>query len=204
LEQYDEAQVTSLAWSFLRSNTTGTLRFGENMQDINYVIAHDGFLIMPAMVAMLQPCNTIMYVPDYSNDCMEMHVSLQQFQEDESTGAYADRWRVYHGEPRDVQWAKVAIDAARFRDMFVDGEGMQESNPLSEVESKLCKQINKEFSDSLKACCLAKTNVTIDAPLVVGIDSLGIDVRAQFGIVRIPAEQLFQTSDDVLKLLKTY
>ena len=59
------------------------------------------------------------------------------------------------------------------------------------------------FLSALK-CCLAKTNVTIDAPLVVGIDSLGIDVRAQFGIVRIPTEQLFKTSDDVLKLLKTY
>ena len=65
VEEYNEQEVARVAWAFLRSNSTCTLRFGENMQDMSYVIAPSGELVISAMVAMLQPCDTIMYVPDY-------------------------------------------------------------------------------------------------------------------------------------------
>ena len=79
MEEYNEQEVARTAWGFLRSNSTCTLRFGENMQDMAYVIAPSGELVISAMVAMLQPCDNIMYVPDYGDDCMEMHVSLNNF-----------------------------------------------------------------------------------------------------------------------------
>ena len=102
------------AWAFLRSNTTATVSFGEYTHDVSYIICPTGELVIPAMVAMLQPCDTIMFVPEYSNDCMEMHVSLRQFFDTGEDGLLADRWNVYHGESPDVQWALVDIDAARF------------------------------------------------------------------------------------------
>ncbi len=47
-----------------------------------------------------------------------------------------------------------------------------------------------------------KTNVDVSDPFVVGVDSLGIDVRAPFGIVRIQADTPFTSSEDVLSIFQ--
>lgn len=196
MDAYDEQQMSDAAWHFLRSNTTASLTFGENTVDVSYVILPDGRLVVPAMVAMLQPCDIVMYVPEYINDCMEMHVSLIQFEEVGEDGGFADRWRVYHGEPPDTQWAFVDIDAARFHELFIDGETLCRLNPLAEQEPSICQTLNAE-QDVLRAVCKEKTNVEIQSPFAVGIDPLGVDVRAPFGIVRVPADTLFGTEEDV-------
>jgi len=48
--------------------------------------------------------------------------------------------------------------------------------------------------------CFAKTKVEVEEPVVVGVDSLGLDVRATFGIVRVPFDTPMQSSDDVLAM----
>ncbi len=199
MDEYNEQEVAIAAWGFLRSNSTCTLRFGENMQDMSYVIAPSGELVISAMVAMLQPCDTIMYVPGYGEDCMEMHVSLEQFDEHGSDGFLADRWQVYHGEPPDMQWAKVHIDAARFHEMFIDGEYLQQTNELSEDEPSICKTLNQTNIDAVKQRCLEVTSVEVHEPIVVGVDSNGIDIRATFGIVRFPFDAPASSVDEVLK-----
>ena len=192
-----EKLMAESAWKFLRSNTTATIKFGEHTRDISYVISKTGELIIPAMVAMLQPCDTIMFVPEYSEGCMEMHVSLRQFIETGDDGLLADRWNVYHGDSPEVQWARVTIDAARFHEMFIDGESLCRENILAEVEGALCKELNAECKEKVRALCVAKTLVTIEDPVVVGVDQFGIDVRAAFGIVRVPADSVLTSADDV-------
>jgi len=198
LEPFDEEQVTDAAWTFLRSNTTATLKFGEHMHEVSYVIANDGLLVIPAMVAMLQLCDTVMYVPEYGEDCMEMQVSLQEFKPEGSFGLLADRWEVYHGTPPDVQWASVEIDAARFHDMFVDGECLQRQNPLSHLEASMCKELNDNHRTNVKQTCVAIAKIDVISPVVVGVDPLGLDVRATFGIVRIPSSMPLASLDDVV------
>lgn len=138
-----------------------------------------------------------MYVPDYSEDCMEIHVSLHKFDDSGKGGLLSDRWNVYHGDSPDVQWALVDIDAARFHEMFIDGEGLCRENPLAEFENSICKQIN-ENTEYIRGLCLSKTNVDVTDPVVVGVDPLGIDVRAPFGIVRIIADSAFTSAHDLL------
>jgi hypothetical protein len=197
VEPFEEAKLTDAAWAFLRGNTTATIKFGEHTNDVSYVVCPNGKLVIPVMIAMLQPCDTIMYVPEYAEDCMEMHVSLQQFIDSGEDGLLSDRWNVYHGDSPDVQWALVDIDAARFHEMFIDGEGLCRPNPLADAEHSLCKQIN-ENKEVLRTACHAKTNVDVTDPVVVGVDPLGLDIRAPFGIVRVPTETPFVTTDDVL------
>lgn len=197
MESFDEKQIADSAWEFLRSNTTATLKFGEHTHDLSYVVAPTGELIIPVMVAMLQPCDLVMFVPEYCDNCMEMHVSLEQFLPTGEQGMLADRWNVYHGESPDVQWALVAIDMARFHEMFIDGESLCRENPLSEEEHGLCKQLNAHSKEAVQRMCVQKTNVEVADPVIVGIDPLGVDVRASFGIVRIPASEPFASVDDV-------
>ncbi|MBC8202118.1 MAG: hypothetical protein H8E86_08730 [Planctomycetes bacterium] len=197
MEPFEEDKITDAAWAFLRGNTTATIKFGEHTNDVSYVICPSGELVIPAMVAMLQPCDIIMYVPDYSEDCMEIHVSLHKFDDSGKGGLLSDRWNVYHGDSPDVQWALVDIDAARFHEMFIDGEGLCRENPLAEFENSICKQIN-ENTEYIRGLCLSKTNVDVTDPVVVGVDPLGIDVRAPFGIVRIIADSAFTSAHDLL------
>jgi hypothetical protein len=193
----EEKLIAESAWKFLRSNTTATIKFGEHTRDISYAISKTGELIIPAMVAMLQPCDTVMFVPEYSEGCMEMHVSLQQFIATGDDGLLADRWNVYHGDSPEVQWASVIIDAARFHGMFIDGESFCRENILAEIEGALCKELNAECKEKVRALCVAKTLVTVEDPVVVGVDQFGIDVRAAFGIVRVPADSVLTSADDV-------
>lgn len=200
MEPYDEQKAMDEAWKFLRRNTTATLRFGEHLQDVSYVLCHDGGMVIPVMVAMLQPQDMVMYVPEYAEDCMEMHVSLEQFSEEGEGGACVDRWQMYHGEPPDVQWAKVVIDAARFHEMFVDGEGLQRANELAKDETVLCKEANSD-SANLTRVCAKVSNVEVASPTMVGIDPLGIDIRARFGIVRLEPEVPFVGKEQVARFI---
>lgn len=196
MDQYDEQQAADGAWAFLRSNSTASLSFGDNTLNLSYIVIPDGRLVISAMVAMLQPCDTVMYIPQYEDGCMEMHVSLIQFTASGEKGVFADRWQVYHGEPPDTQWAFVEIDAARFHEMFIDGESLRRENPLANTEHAICKTLNKN-QHIVRQVCVAKTNVDVKDPFIVGVDSLGVDIRAPFGIVRISSEVPFTSSDDV-------
>ncbi len=198
MEAFDEQQIADAAWLFLRSNSTATVKWNEHMHDISYVINHEGVLVIPAMVAMLQPSDIVMFVPEYCEDCIEMHVSLQEFKEEGEHASLADRWQVYHGVSPDVQWATLEIDAARFHEAFVDGEQLQRENPLFEIEPALCKVLNENHVEHLVEICKKYTNVAVQDPVVVGVDPLGFDIRASFGIIRVPADSPFTTSDDVI------
>jgi hypothetical protein len=200
MEPYDEQCVVDEAWKFLRGNTTGAIRFGDHVQKVAYVICPDSTMVISAMVAMLQPQDMVMYIPDYAEDCMEMHVTLEQFVEEGEDGQYADRWQVYHGEPPDVQWAKVSIDAVRFHEMFVEGESLMHENVLANHESSLCKQVN-ENTQSLIDACKRHAHVEVESPMMVGVDPLGIDVRARFGIVRVEPAAKFEQASDVLNFV---
>jgi thiol-disulfide isomerase/thioredoxin len=197
VESFDEQHVVDAAWEYLRSNSTATIKFNEHTHDVSYVINHEGVLVIPAMVAMLQPCDIVMFVPEYCEDCIEMHVSLKEFNEEGEYASLADRWQVYHGISPDVQWAMLEIDAARFHEAFIDGEQLQRENPLGELESALCKELNKNHVEHLTEICKKHTNVAVQDPVVVGVDPLGFDIRASFGIIRVPAAIPFATHDDV-------
>jgi len=190
------------AIDFVRGNFTADLRFDEHVQPVKYVVAPaGGRLVMPAMVAMLRALDTVLVIPEdrAEPDTMELMVSLQEFSEREGEHAHlADRWRIYHGEPEDVRWALATIDAARFNGLFIDGEAFALDNPLAAAEPALCKEMNASHVDRLRELCqtrgraclrrstgTADPGISVERPVMVGIDPLGIDVRAAFDIVRV-------------------
>ena len=189
------------AYAFLRGHSTGDLRFDEHVRPIKYVIHPDGRVIAPVMVAMLQAVDVVLFVPEYGDDAMEIQVTMQQFQERGSDGAAADRWRIYHGDPQDVHWAFLTIDAARFGIAVIDGSALTRSNPLAQDESRLCRRMNQEHAEDLKRLCAHYGAMEVERPVMVGIDPLGIDVRALFDVVRVPAMQPMHSADEALEVL---
>jgi hypothetical protein len=175
------------AWAFLRAHTTGELRFDDNLRPLKYVIDGAGRIVAPVMVAMLQSVDTVLFVPECVEHAMEVQVTLEEFQERGEDATAADRWRIYHGEPDDVRWAFARIDAARFETLVIDGEGLTRPNPLAVDESRLCRHMNRERLDDLRRLCIHFGKMSIENPVMVGIDPLGIDVRARFEVLRVPA-----------------
>src|SRR5262245_4594915 len=191
-------EIVDHAYSFLRGHSTGDLRFDEHLRPLKYVIGPDGRLIAPVMVAMLQAVDVVLFVPELQDDAMEVQVTMQQFQERGDDGAAADRWRIYHGEPQDVRWAFFSIDAARFNGSVVDGDALMRPNPLTMHESKICRDMNQNHMDDLRRLCANYAHMEVEQPVMVGVDPLGIDVRARFDVVRVPFLGPASTPDDVV------
>lgn len=194
--------VVDTAYAFLRSHTRADLRFDENMRPIKYVIAPDGRLVAPAMVAMIRSVDTVLFIPEYAEGAMEVQVTLLELDEHGPDGALTDRWRIYHGEPEDVRWAFISIDMARFGEMVIDGLALMRSNPLVKDEARLCKMVNQTPPEQLRQFVARYGPMEVESPRVVGIDSLGLDVRARFDVVRVSATQPMQTAEDAERVVR--
>lgn len=193
--------VVENAYAFLRAHTRADLRFEEHLRPIKYVIAPDGRLVSPVMVAMLDAVDTVLFVPECVEDAMEIMVTLEPFAERGEFGAVADRWRIHHGEPEDVRWAFMHIDVARFAEQVIDGDALMRPNALAEVESRICRHMNDDHTDDLRALCLCFAKIEVEQPVMVAIDPGGIDVRARFDVVRVPSTEPMLTAADARRVL---
>jgi hypothetical protein len=188
------------AYAFLRSHWRGDLRFDEHERAIEYVIAPEGPLVAPVMVAMLRAGDVVLAVPANTDGAMELSVTVEPFEERGADGALADRWRIHHGEPPDVRWARLRIDAARFGESIIDGVALERENPLASVEARLCREINRD-PERIRVLCRLRAGVDVEAPVMVAVDPLGIDVRGRFDVFRVAASRPFESADDVMAQL---
>lgn len=189
------------ALSHLHAWTSADLRFDENIRPVKYVFTPDGRLVAPVMVAMLQATEIVLHIPRADETAMELLVSALEFDENGPEGAFADRWRIFHGDPPDVQWASMTVDLARFHGMVIDGEALQQANPFASVEARLCGELNREHSEQIRSTLIKVLEVDTQDPRVVGIDQRGIDVRARFDVVRLAFDRVLEEGDDILEVI---
>ena len=174
------------ALAFLRSYGRGDLRFGEHIRLVRYALDADGALIMPVMVAMQQEIDTVLFVPEMIDGAMELQLTLDPFEERGDGGALADRWRIHHGEPPDVRWARGLIDAARYDGHVIDGAALMVPNPLHGDESALCRHVNQTHRAALPALCRFAAGIGVDDPVMVAVDPDGALLRGRFDVYRVP------------------
>ncbi|MCH2161571.1 MAG: DUF2470 domain-containing protein [Phycisphaerales bacterium] len=182
------------ALSFLRGHLAGLLRFDEEFIPIKIVVGPCGRIVAPVMVAMLQSVDCVLFLPEEPSEeddaAIQLQVELQQFSEDAPEGALADRWRIYHGDPPDVNWATLEVDAARYGELFLMGEAIQVPNPLHGDEPAICREINADHEAALRAAVIGEAKIELDTPRLVGVDPLGFDVRGLYEVIRIPSPRL--------------
>lgn len=195
------------ALAFLRGHTRADLQFDEHLRSFKYVFGADGRLIAPVMVAMINAVDTVLFIPSNEDGAMEVMVTLEQFDERGSSGGAsgggeaADRWRIYHGEPDDVRWAFMSIDSARFESVVIDGDALQRPNPLAKDEFRICRRMNQDHAEDLSRLCAHFASFNVEKPVMVGIDPMGLDVRARFDIVRVPAIESMSTPEQATRVL---
>jgi hypothetical protein len=190
------------ARAFLRAHLSGTIAFDGEFVPIKVVPTPDGALVAPVMVAMLRTFDNALFLPDEGEDAMHMQVTLEEIHDRADDAALCDRWRIYHGEPEDVRWARISIDAARFRGMMFDGLALMEPNALAAVEARICREVNSSMADVLRAAVATVTGLEIEAPRLVGVDPLGFDVRGRFDVIRLPADPPIADEEDAVAALE--
>ncbi len=195
-------ELAEAAYAFLRGHTTGDLRFDEHVRPIKFVIGPEGRVVASVMYAMLEAVDAVLFVPEESDDAMQVQVTLTKLDEEGRDGAMADRWRIYHGQPGDVHWAFLDLDAARYHDSVIDGDVLVRANPLGADESRICRQMNREQPAGLRALCRRFAGVDVEKPVLVGIDPLGLDVRGPFSVLRIRVGAPMQTAEEAQRVLK--
>jgi len=189
--------IIEQAHEFLRSHLSGRIRFDGDAVALRIVIAPDGRLVASVMVAMIRALETVLEIPDDADENLHLMVTLEAFEESGAHGALADRWRIYHGDPPDVRWGIMTIDAARFQGHFIDGEALQRPNRLAAIEPSILRQINQGDRALLRRACVA-ANLESEQPIAVGVDERGIDVRRAFDVVRLRFPEPLSVEDSAL------
>jgi hypothetical protein len=77
----------------------------------------------------------------------------------------------------------------------IDGEGLEQANPLAGLEPALCGEVNREHLESLRSTLAAHLDIKAEDPRMVGLDPRGIDIRARFEVVRLPFDQVLDDPD---------
>ncbi len=171
------------ALAHLRAHHEATLIADETPWPIRYVLER-GALLFPAPPATLEAEDLTLFVPEEEpahDDELQLMVTLQE----QDAGPGPDRWRAYHGEPRFSRWGVAAIQGARFAGHVLDPELLAIASPIAQAEPRLIRILNADRG-RLAMVCKVIAGVAPAEPLAVGIDDLGIDIRARLGIIRLP------------------
>ena len=190
----DEAVDQTLA--FLHANLRGHIRFDGDRVPIKVIVSPEGRIVAPVMEAMLRSVEVVLELPDDGEDGLQVMVSLERLDPEGEHAGLCDRWRAYHGDPEDVRWALMQIDASRFRQWFVDGEALMQANPLAKDESALLRTLNAQPRAFLKAFCTT-CKVDCKEPVAVGVDAAGIDIRRAHDTARLPFPMRFERVEQV-------
>ena len=185
-DQNDALAIIEEACTLLQGWYKGDLRFDDNIVPCRFVRTDEGRLVAPVMVAALHTADTVLMIPDEHAPVLELLLSMAPFEESGPDGRWADRWRIYHGEEEDINWAFFDIDMGRMSGIVIDGDALLHANPLAEEEAGLCRAINELGPEALQRVCRKRLEQEVEHPLVVGVDPDGMDVRATFDVLRIP------------------
>ncbi len=160
---------------------------------------HTGELVIGAEPAVLDASELVLCLPDDTFDA-EATLLVEHRPADEDR--WTDRHLAYHPDARPARWARARVDAIKLRSgEVVDGERLGLVNPLADVEPELCKRLNAD-PDALRALCGLMAGVEPEAPVGVGVDRLGVDVRARFGIVRIDLPAPCEDPDEARRVIE--
>jgi hypothetical protein len=192
-----------LALQHLRSHREGVLIADGPATRIRFVIdSITGRIVFPASHAIIEAAELVLFIPEEQPvNTPELQLLLTRGPLDPASDPACDRWQAYHGEPRLTRWAACSIDSAKFQGQVVDGEIFNRQSVLRKAEPALCRSLNADPA-RLAALCSTRSGVVPREPRAVGVDELGIDVRARFGILRIPFDRAAADQQDAERLIQ--
>lgn len=168
--------------------------------DCRFVVdGQAGELILGAEQAFLDAEELVLCLPD---DSFEADATILVHHRPAEEDRWTDRHMAYHPDTRPPRWARAAIDSVKLRSgAVVPGDQLRLPNPLLDAEPALCKRLNAD-RDALRELCRLLTGVEPEDPVAVGVDRLGIDVRARFGVIRVELPAPCEDSDEAGRVVE--
>lgn len=173
------------ALALLRSFSAGTLLVDDSPRPVRYIVEpRQGRIILPMEPRDLDAAEWILCLPEDSYET-RARVSLDPEPLGEHDEA-VDRFCAYHGHlSGSGLWARAGVAFVKLdHGPVVDGDDLMLPNPLLGEQTALCRALNAD-PDRLREACLRTRGVSPEDPMGVGVDPLGLDVRARFGVLRI-------------------
>lgn len=187
-----------LALAHLRAHHSAVLLADETAHQVRFVL-DQGRVVFPDPGHVHLADSLTLFVPrEDPSDDHELQLMLAAESLDPAHPA-TDRWRFYHGEPRLTRWAAATIQGARFDGRVVEHEPLAAPNPLAPVEGRLLKLLNAD-RQRLAVLCRELATEPRD-PVAVGVDPWAVDIRARFGIIRLPLPRPAPTPDEAQALI---
>ncbi len=175
------AEALERAHERLLAHREGTLHFDDHFVPTPFITDPEtGRLIIPVPEAAFFAHEHIFFVPEESEDALQLLLSLERAGESLLT----DRWQAHHGEPEQVRWAECYVDAAKRGPWVFDGDSLMRPNPLGGDEPWVLRSINEDRA-ALASTVVKLIGKDVTEALAVGVDDLGVHVRVRFGVVRL-------------------
>lgn len=201
--QSDHQHAVVRASRLLRGHTSGTLLVDSTpYEEMLYIIdPRSGSLVLSVDHELLDGTDTVLVIPQDTFEA-PLRVSLELLQQiDEEP---CDRFMAYHTRQPGAVYVHGKINFAKIDSGEVISQGELETpNPLINELSGLCKKLNSDRK-ALREVCKLLTRIDIEDPIAVGVDHLGFDVRARFGVVRVELPSRVETgtqAEDVIAAL---
>lgn len=175
----------------------GSLACGDRRAEVRFIVdGATGGIVIPVEASFAKGGSDgelVLCAPDEANCAWQASLTPRVIERPESEEA-VDRWAAYHahhahhpghsGSSSGRTWVRCVATGLKAGEQVFDEDELMQPNALRTVEARLVKAINSDRAALTKAC---KVHGPLDVadPLAVGVDPLGVDVRARFGIVRL-------------------
>lgn len=173
----------------LRRFHEGVVSLHERTADIRFVFeSTTGQIIMPVEQGMAKSGQDMtLWMPAESQWLLHAALIPRLIDRPESVEA-VDRWAAYHGKSSLTFWIRCEIDGLKSRDGGPAGvftqEQVQLPNEFGRAEYPLIRRCNSDIT-TLSLAIKRHAAMSVLDPLCVGVDGLGLDIRARFGIIRL-------------------
>lgn len=182
MEGQGEQEALEHALGLYHANTEGVLEFDGQTAGVKFVRdPKTGQILCDAPAAAMFAAQHVLYVPEYNDEALQLLLTVEETDECDAT----DRYQAYHGDPNHVHWARCFIDSVRHSKWVFDGDAFMRPNPLNPCQQEVCTRLNED-KERLANVVHAHAATDVQRPTCVGVDPWGIDIRARFGIVRVP------------------
>lgn len=171
------------ATHILRSSWSATLLYDQNPYETRCMIdPKSGLFILAIVDDALDASDITIATP---KDSFETNARISVELSDQVTEEQRDRYSAYHLPATTPLLATGSFQYAKIDSgEVITPDHCPLINPLVSVMGPLCKALNAD-RDRLSALCNTLSGIAHKSPLAVGVDDTGIDIRANYGLVRL-------------------
>ncbi|HYE62799.1 MAG TPA: hypothetical protein VD997_12455 [Phycisphaerales bacterium] len=179
----------------------GVLNIDERFERTNFVIdPATRRPVFPASPGVLEAEQLTIHIPE--DEPGALHAAGAPVELDPLRDPACDRYLFYFGKPRWSRFAALNLEHIKSVDLVVDADELVR-NPLAGAEPALCRWAN-QHPDLLVSACQKRANVTPTKPRLVGVDPYGLDIRAEFGPVRVEFDELHEDEASWRRTLEVF